>query len=379
MAETWLRVSREAPANPASLHRPGQRARAILEDARERVAELLRCEAREVIFTSGATESNNLALFGLARGLRDLHGAPPLLLSSAAEHPSVLGPLRSLQQQGFPLKLVPVDPHAKASIPDMQEALAEHPRAIVALQWANHETGVVQNPSSLLEALPEDAHLHCDAAQGWGRLPFDPSLEGAHSVVLSGHKFGAPKGIGVLRLRSDCFLEPLLVGGDQQRALRPGTESPALAAAFALALELAAAERKVYAERTWAAGEALLSELRAGFRRAGLSFEDRVVLNCPRIPGQVLPNTLNLSFRGVDGRLLLPACDAEGLALASGSACASGAPEPSPVLRACGHPEALARASLRISFGGEQTASEGREAGRRLTALILRAYKLANH
>ncbi|TAH37159.1 MAG: cysteine desulfurase [Planctomycetota bacterium] len=368
--EVWVRAARDAPANPASLHRPGRRAQAVVEEARSRVAELLRCPAREIVFTSGATEGNNLALLGAARGRARLRGAPPALMSSRAEHPSVLGPLRSLQQEGHALVLAPLDRSARADTRALLDALHERRGGILACQWANNETGAVQDLEALVADLPADTHFHCDAVQGFGKLPPPAALSAAHTLVLSAHKLGGPKGTGVLRVREDAFLEPVLSGGGQQRNLRPGTESPAAAAACAEALALALRAQDAFARHTAAACRRLLQHVREDF--------PLVQVNSPDETEPRLPNTLSLSFPGVDGRALLLACDAEGLALSSGSACASGAAQPSAVLRAAGLSEELARATLRVSFGWGQSEEEGELAAARLRVVLRRLYQLAD-
>jgi cysteine desulfurase len=332
---------------------------------------LLRCAAREVVFCGTATEANNLAVLGAAAAMERLGGAKPQLIGSAAEHPAVLSPLRLLQQRGFPLRTLPLDANARVDTDALAAALDGRP-ALLALQWANNETGAVQ---ALPAALPDTTHFHCDSVQGWGKLPWDDRLDQAHSLVFSGHKFGAPKGIAALRLRSDAVLDAVLAGGGQQGGVRPGTESPALAAAFAHAMELAAAERAEAAARWSAAARAFLEPVRAFFAAGGLPADAALQENHT---DEGLPNTLSLSFAGLDGRLLLPACDAEGLAVSSGSACSSGSALPSPVLRACGLDASLARATIRVGFGGRQGVREGGDAGLRLVAVLGRLYQVAN-
>ncbi|HEX9794724.1 MAG TPA: aminotransferase class V-fold PLP-dependent enzyme [Planctomycetota bacterium] len=369
--EAFVRVAREAPGNPSSLHRNGRRAQGALEDARERVGAALGAPAREIVFTSGATEANNIALFGAARARSRLTGAAVPLVASLAEHASVVGPLRRLQQDGHSLALAPLDAHARPAAPALLALVAERRAQLVALQWANNETGAVQPVEEFAAALPDDVHWHCDAVQGFGKLPPATALARADTLVLSGHKFGAPKGVGVLRRREDAPLDPLMAGGGHQGGVRPGTESPALATAFAVALELALAEQPEWSEQAARAAAELLAALVA----AGVSFQ----ANHPAEPGGRLPNTLNLTFAGVDGRALLVACDAEGLSVASGSACSSGAPEPSPILRALGLTKELAKSSLRLSFGRYPPPGLGARAGERLAATVLRVYQAGFH
>lgn len=364
--ELYLKVSQEVAANPSSLHRPGRRAQGILEQARERIGHCLQLPAKEILFTGGATEGNNIALFGAVRAMASLHGTPIRMLASAAEHPAVLGALRLLQQEGHPLRLLPLDRHGRVQSSALGEALAEEVPTVLALQWANNETGAIQDFSPWLETTRSDLHLHVDAVQGFGKLPWPAFFQEAPTFVGSGHKFRGPKGFGFLRVADFAFLQPMIGGGGQQGGLRPGTESPAGALATALALELAFEEQASFERQSAATAQAFLKAL----EQAGVSFES----NHPPL-GEGLPNTLNLSFPGIDGRKLLPACDAEDLALSSGSACASGSAQASPVLLASGVSEALARASLRISFGWQQGPEEGRAAGRTLTKILQRIYQ----
>lgn len=366
--EEWLRAQREAPANPASIHRSGRRAQAVLEDARDRVAQLLRCGAREIVFTSGATESCNLALFGAARALRRLHGAPSLLIGSAVEHPAVLAPLRLLQSEGWPLRLLPVDATARVDTSALAATLSGAKSAIVAVQWANNETGAVQNLLPVAALASPDVHWHADAVQGVGKLLWDAALDSAQTLALSGHKIGAPKGVGMLRVSESALLDPWVVGGGQQRGRRAGTESPAMAAAFACALALALAEQETFAKAAAAICEAFLTPLRA----SGVPF----LCNTPRDHPH-LAHTLSLTVPGIEGRALLPACDAEGLDVSSGAACSSGAAQPSAVLLACGLDAAAARATVRISFLSGTAPATAREAGERFAGVARRLYEVA--
>jgi len=367
--ETWARVTREVPANPSALHFAGRKAEGALEDARERVAHSLGVRPREVIFTAGATEANNLALLGAARARARRDGRPQALVATRAEHPSVLGPLRVLQQEGHHFFLSSLDRSARADADAFLATVKERDAGLAVLQWANNETGALQPLEEVAAALPEDVHLHVDATQGIGKLPWTPELSRADTVALSGHKFRAPKGIGVLLVRENALLEAVLAGGGQQRGLRPGTESPANAQAFAHALELAAAEQPAFTETMRRVSHRFLTSLQEEIHE--------IRGNHPENEAFRLPNTLNLSFPGLDGRALLPACDLAGLALSSGAACSSGSPQPSAVLLACGLPEPLARASLRISFGWGQDEAVGKRAAERLGVLLKRLYQHA--
>jgi len=364
-----MRVTREVPANPSAMHFAGRKAEGVLEDARERVARSLGVAASEVIFTSGATEANNLALLGAARAIARIEGGTQALVATKAEHPSVLGPLRLLQQEGLQLFFAPLASTARADTGAFLAAVKEHDAALAVLQWANNETGAVQPLEDVAAGLPAGVHLHVDATQGTGKLPWEPALSRADTLAISGHKFRAPKGIGVLVVRKGALLEAILAGGGQQRGIRPGTESPANAQALAHALELADAEQPAFTETMRRVSHSFLTRLQREFH--GLRF------NHPEKEAFRLPNTLNISFPGLDGRALLPACDLAGLAVSSGAACSSGSPQPSKVLLACGLSEALARASLRISFGWGQDPAVGERAAERLGAILKRLYQHA--
>jgi len=366
--ETWCRIEQEAPGNPAAINRRGRHAQAALEEARAEVAALLGVDKRNLVFTSGATEANNLALYGIAEERRSWTGQWPLLLASAAEHPAALAPLRRLQQQGAPLRLLPIDRHARVELTELAAAKegAAH-GCLLALQWANNETGAIQDIGLAAQLVDQDFDWHCDAVQGVGRIPFPEDLRNASSFTLSGHKIGAPKGIGLLHLREGVPFRATLVGGGQQRNRRSGTESPALAAAFAHALRLALSEQESRQHHDLELRRLFLHHL----QQEGFPFQE----NHSQSKG--LANTINLSFLGIDGRLLLPALDAEGLDLASGSACSSGATQASQVLLAAGLSEDLAHASLRLSFGPDLTREEAHEALGRLSTALQRIYKVA--
>ncbi len=368
-AAEWERVALHAAGNPASLHRAGRRAQGELERARESLATLLHCASRELVFTSGATEACNLALLGMIRGRAALTGKKQNLLASHAEHPAVLGPLRVLQQEGHRLKLLPIDACGRVEQAALTAALREQAWDLLAMQWANNETGAVQPIGLIAEQLPNDTLWFCDSVQGFGKLPFDPALQRADSFVLSGHKFQAPHGIGAWVLREHVFFEAPITGGGHQGGRRPGTESPELAAALAVALSLACREQAEQ-ERAW-------SQFGAALQQAVLDAFPDTVLHHPR-QGPRLANTYNFGFPGLDGRMLLPALDAEGLAVSAGSACSSGSPEPSAVLLAAGVTEDLARASLRISFPPNWEASQAQLATAALIQALRRVYKVAN-
>ncbi len=355
--EAMLALYEGPCGNPASSHGAGRRARQVLEDSREKVAALLDAFPDEVIFTSGATESNNLAVFGLA-------GNPPgRLLTSPIEHPSVTEPLAQLASDGFLLDRLPVEGTGHVR-PDSLPSLLRDDTRLVAVMLVNHETGAVQPVRELaaqVAARPGVA-FHCDAVQAVGKLPVLFHVLGVTSLSLSAHKFHGPAGVGALILRRGARIRPRLLGGHQQAGHRPGTEPVALVAGLAVALERAvreAAPRLAHVRR-----------LRERFLTCLRTEAAPVVLNGPEQGG--IPHTLNLSFPGLRADVLLMALDLAGVACATGSACSSGSLLPSPVLRAMGVPGEVLGSAMRFSLGFQQSEAEIEEAARRVVAVVRR-------
>src|SRR5262249_42083731 len=279
----------ETYGNPASAHWAGRRARQALEDARERTAALLGADPEEVLFTSGATEANNLALFGLAGE------AGGQLITSPIEHPSVSEPIQRLARQGFTVAKLPVDRWGIVCAEALPGLLTPETR-LVSVMYANNETGAVQPVARLAALVPSTVAFHCDAAQAAGKLPLHFHELGVTTLALSGHKFHGPKGVGVLLVRRQVRLAPQLFGGHQQQGRRPGTEAVPLAVGLACALELARQEEQGRREHVLRLRRLFLESLQA---TAG-----PVILNGPAEDG--LPHTLNLSFPGcrADSHLL---------------------------------------------------------------------------
>jgi cysteine desulfurase len=344
----------EVYGNPASAHRAGRRARQALEDGRERVAALLGAQPDEVIFTSGATEANNLAVFGLA-------GDPPgHVVASPIEHPSVAEPLRRLEEIGFRVEYLPVDGAGIVRAAALADLLRPETR-LVTVMLANNETGAIQPIHDCLGQRPTVA-FHCDAVQAVGRVPVHFGELGVTSLSLSAHKFHGPRGVGALLLRRGARLRPLLFGGHQQGGRRPGTEAVALAVGLAAALELAEREGAARRERVLVLRRRLLGVLR---REA-----TPVVLNGPEEGG--IPHTLNLSFPGCRADVLLMSLDLAGVACSTGSACSSGSLLPSPVLKAMGVPDEVLHSAMRFSLSALLSEAEIDEAARRITAAVRR-------
>jgi cysteine desulfurase len=323
-----------AGGNPSSAHSLGRKARQFLEDARETIARCLDCRPDDVVFTSGATEANNLAVFGLA-------GDSGHVVTTPIEHPCVLEPVKRLEARGHAVARVGVDRRGFVVVSDVLAAVRPDTR-LVSVILANHETGAVQPVGDIASSLPRAVALHTDAAQAVGKIPVSFRSLGVAALTASGHKFGGPPGIGFLLLKAGATLVPRFFGGHQQRGLRPGTEPVALAVGVAAALEDAVASMAEGRDRVNALRGRLWDRLRT---------ETNAVLNGPGIGDpRSLPNTLNVSFPGRRADLMLMALDLAGVACGAGSACSSGSLLPSPVLTAMGVPDERLRSALRFSL-----------------------------
>jgi cysteine desulfurase len=340
--------------NPASAHQVGRRARQALEDARDRTAALLGAYPEEVIFTSGATEANNLALFNHAGS------APGHILVSLIEHPSVTEPIRRLEECGFAVDWLPVDSEGIVRENALAQLMRPETR-LVTVMLANHETGAVQ-PVRALVNLSGKAAFHCDAVQAVGKIPVRFHDLAVSTLSLSAHKFHGPKGVGALLVRRGAKLHPQLWGGHQQQGRRPGTEPVALAVGLAAALDLAHCEMHTRRDHVQKLRRRLLDSLRAS---AG-----PIILNGPADGG--VPHTANVSFPGVSADALLMALDLAGVACSTGSACSSGSLLPSPVLRAMAVPDSVLMSAMRFSLSALLTEEEVDEAAHRIAASVLR-------
>jgi len=323
--------------NPSSLHFEGQAARAELERARSRVASLLGADPAEIVFTSGATESNNLAL----QGVMGAHRVPGHLVTSRTEHPSVLEPAESLERAGVKVTRLPVDSSGRID-PGAVVCAVDSAPTLVSLLWANNETGVLQPLTEIAQAVKSrGALLHVDATQAIGKIPVRVDTLAVDLLSGSAHKFNGPKGAGFLFVRRGIELESWLRGGPQERRRRGGTENLVGIVGLGVACELAARELPERARHSAALRDRLWQGLRTrvgALRRNGSE-------------SQVLPNTLNVCFEGVPGEVLLEALDLEGVSVSAGAACHSGSSVASHVLLAMGLSPEEARASLRFSVG----------------------------
>lgn len=348
------------PGNPASAHQAGRRVRQVLEAARERLALLLDAYPDEVIFTSGATEANNLAVQGLAGEEDSGH-----LIASPIEHPSVTSPILRLADRGFSVDWLVVDSKGLISA-DSLTSLPQPNARLIAVQLANHEMGAIQ-PIQLLTR-SQTANFHCDAVQAVGKVPVRFHELGVTSLSLSAHKFHGPAGIGALLLRRGTKLTPLSWGGHQQQGRRPGTEPVALAVGLVTALELAIREIDQRREHVLRLRRRLLDALQAQAAP--------VVLNGPDAGG--IPHTLNLSFPGCASDSLLMNLDLAGVACSTGSACSSGSLLPSPVLQAMGVPTEVLHSAIRFSFSFLTTEQETDEAAAKISTVVKRLRQLSD-
>jgi cysteine desulfurase len=337
----------ELYGNSASVsHRFGWEAAEAVERAREQVARAIGAEAREIVFTSGATEANNLAIKGVARAStpRGNH-----LVTAVCEHKAVLDPIRRLARQGWEITIVPCDECGRVSAQAVADALTDR-TVLVSIMAANNEVGTI-NPIVEIGRICREhgARFHTDAAQAIGKIPLDVHSDGVDLLSLSAHKFYGPKGIGALYVRRRdpaVRLEPLFDGGGHERGLRSGTLAVPLVVGLGLAVDMAIRERAAEALR--------LLELRERLHQGIAGRVPAIHLNGP--PKDRLPGNLNLSFADVDGEALMMAM--RDVSVSSGSACSSASPEPSHVLLAMGLDEDMARASLRFGLGRFTTAEE---------------------
>ncbi|MGN6474995.1 MAG: cysteine desulfurase family protein [Mycobacteriales bacterium] len=342
--------------NASSLHAAGRRARRIVEEAREAVAAALGARPSEVVFTSGGTESDNLAIKGLywAR-----HNADPRcrrVLVTAVEHHAVLDPaIWIADHAGGELVLLPVDEVGRTSPDALRAAIAAAPDevAVVSAMWANNEVGTVAPVAELAEVAAEfGIPLHTDAVQAVGSLPVDFAASGAAALTVTGHKLGGPVGVGALLLGRDVECAPLLHGGGQERDVRSGTLDVPAIAAFAVAVEVTVKEQKRRAESLAALRDDLI-------RRVGEVVPDAQLNGDPvSEPAHRLPGNAHFSFPGCEGDALLMLLDAQGVECSTGSACSAGVARPSHVLLAMGQDEDRAKSSLRFSLGHSSTAAD---------------------
>ena len=340
--------------NAASIHTPGQRARAAVETAREQVATLLGARPQEIIFTSGGTESDNHAVFGI---VRNASGASKHVITTQIEHEAVLNACQALEKEGgnaagnrpaIEVTYLPVDSDGLIDPEALRDAIRPQ-TALITVMHANNELGTVQPLEQIGKiAAQNDVYFHTDAVQSAGKIPLDVNSLGVDLLSISGHKFYAPKGIGALYIRGGTRLRQLLYGGHHQRGFRPGTENVPGIVGLGKAAELARQSCTEEAVR--------VSALRGELERGLLARIPQSRANAPA--ALRTPNTSNITFPGIEGEALIIALDLKGLACSTGAACSSGAVEPSHVLTAIGLPPEEARASIRFSLGRHTTPAD---------------------
>jgi cysteine desulfurase len=365
MRPFWM----EHYGNASSIHQQGQQARGAVEQARGSVARLLRCLNSEIVFTSGGTESDNLALFGV---ISPEQTGPAHLITTTIEHHAVLNAAESLAKRNIEVTFLPCTPEGIIEPATLQAAIRPNTK-LVSIMFANNETGVIQ-PLAELAAIAHAAGalFHTDAVQASGKLPLDLSADGplkhVDLLTLSGHKIYAPKGIGVLFVRRNVRLAPMLHGGTHERQRRAGTENVACIVGLGKAAELAA---------TWLTTDApdKLTALRDRFEQGILAQVDDTGVNGGRAPR--VSNTSNLYFNHLEAEALVIALDLKGLSVSGGSACQSGAAEPSHVLTAMGLTPARARASIRFSLSRLTTDEEIDEALKIIPTAVARLRELS--
>jgi cysteine desulfurase len=336
--ESMLPFLQGQSGNPSSRHASGRASRAAIEQAREQVASTVGAHPSQVVFTSGGTEADNLAVQGICGTLK-----PSQIAVSAIEHPAVMRPAQALLKRGWKLAKIAVDTTGKLDTGSLEQALMQ-PTGLVSVMLANNETGVLQDIPAIAESVRKhDTLIHTDAVQALGKIKVDFRALGVHAMSLSAHKIGGPQGAGALVLDKRVDIQPLLYGGGQEKGLRSGSENIAAIVGFGTACALAQQELNT---RT-VVMRSLRDRLEQGLQSLGaVIFGGKA---------ERLPNTSFFALHDIDGETLVMALDKQGYAVASGSACSSDSTEPSPVLLAMNVAPELARAAVRVSFGNGNT------------------------
>ncbi len=346
--------------NASSIHQQGQQARAAVERAREQVAALLNCRPAEIVFTSGGTEGDNLALFGLAK-------PGDHVITSAIEHHAVLNSCHRLQEMGCVVTYLPVDGRGLIDPDDVRRALRAETK-LISIMFANNETGVLQALPEIGKIAAEaDVYFHTDAVQAAGKVPVDVQQMGCDLLTISAHKFHGPQGTGALFVRKGTLLQPLLYGGRHERSRRAGTENLPGIVGLGKAAEIAL---QGFSDGKIAQMEALRDRL----EKALLENIEQAAVNGG---GPRTPNTANISFDCVEGEAMVIALDLKGLAVSTGAACSSGATEPSHVLTAMGLSADRARGSIRFSLGKQNTAEDVEFALALVTEVVARLREIS--
>ena len=359
-------LTEQSFGNPSSAHRFGRAARAGVEQARRQIAEALGAEASQVIFTSGGTEADNLSIVGAALAAKE-RGAAMCAAVSAIEHKAILAAAHAVCHLGGREVMLPVDGAGVLDLEALEAALAESP-SVISVMWVNNEVGVIQPVAEIAERCrAAKVIFHTDAVQAIGKLSVWLKDVGCTLLTISGHKIGAPKGIGALIVRDRKAVEAILHGGGQQFGIRPGTENVAGAVALGRATHLAVAEQSSVAERLCALRNELAARLQAAV--------PDLVINAEA--SARAPHLLSVAVQGADSEALLMHLDLAGVAASSGSACSTGAVEPSHVLVAMGVPRELALGTIRFSFGRESSMADVERAAEVFPSVVAKVRKLA--
>ena len=328
----------DAFGNASSIHTPGQRARQALENARKGVAGIIGADSREVIFTSGGTETDNLAIKGIAYAKQ---GKGKHIVTTSIEHPAVLNSCHYLEEEGYEVTFLPVDEQGLVDLDSVKEALKPE-TVLVSIMLANNEVGTIQPIKEIGEITKaRGIPFHTDAVQAVGKIPVRVDDLNVDMLSISGHKIYGPKGVGALYVREGTSIVPLAHGGHHEMGYRPGTENVAAMVGLAKAMDLAEQEREDFFEE--------MNKLRSMLRKGIIEKVEDVQFNGH--PEKGLPNILNVSFKFIEGESLLLSLDTKGIAVSTGSACSSGSPESSHVLTAMGPSPEEAMGNLRISLG----------------------------
>ena len=341
-------LSHGAFGNPSSAHRFGRAARAGVEQARRQVAAAVGAEPNQVVFTSGGTEADNLAVIGAALAARDRGGRMHAAVA-ASEHKAVLAAAHAVKHLGGEETIIPVDRNGMLELGELDRVLETTP-GVVSVMWVNNETGVVQPIKEIADrCVAAGVTFHTDAVQAFGKIPLTVRDLPCTLLTISGHKLGAPKGVGALIVRDRKAVEAIIHGGGQQFGIRPGTENVAGAVALGRAAELAAAELDEHAGHLRTLRDRLFAGLSAAV--------PDLVVSAGRAPFRA-PHVLNVCIPGTDSEALLMHMDLAGVAVSSGSACSTGSVDPSHVLVAMGVPRELALGAVRFSLGHETTEAD---------------------
>jgi cysteine desulfurase len=359
--------------NPSSLHNPGRRARRVVEESRELIAEVYGARPSEVVFTSGGTEADNLAIKGLFWARRAADPARRRVLAAATEHHAVLDSVRWLaEHEAADADWLPVDARGVVSVPSLAAAIERDPAtvALVSVMWANNEVGTIQPVAELAQLAAEhQIPFHSDAVQAAGQLPVSLAATGATALTITAHKIGGPVGVGALLLARGVEPVPVLHGGGQERDVRSGTLDVPAIRAFAVAVQVATERRECEAKRLAGLRDDLIAQVTA-------AVPDAVLNGAPPGPGR-LPGNAHFSFPGCEGDALLMLLDAKGIACSTGSACTAGVAQPSHVLLAMGAEEARARGSLRFSLGHSSQQADVDALGAVIGEVVERARRAA--